>query len=1047
MDFSKQDIAEFKSLINNWATAQQAKEIILDSKGGWGGTTQAFKDIAWNIWEWFWNLYKDVVNMPLSALWQKTLWGEDYKGGILERSLQTAREKWFEASQKILWVNEAKKETGQTEFESWFQWAMKIVEAPFNILWDVFMSSLSTLTPDKQKEQIKSKIEEIAQTEWGMKAVSAIDDISFWLKEMKKQNPRAMWNIEWLATFLEGLTAIYWGQAVSKTTKQATEWLEGGIKRIKKAGVYKSDELIEQQIKEQTQPRKTIFQSQMEQRKIKKMRDTEAIAWNILQPYKGMVDNLKDANVGLQRVIKEWNLADIEEIKFSDLLSETNQMLSKYGRMLDDELKSIKFEYKDDSLHAALSQLDDIYSGVASKEMRNKVVEIKTLLQKHETSGLNPSEMNQVKILHTKANSLFSDVWKESKWFSKDDLRSVRRELKTLIENIAEENGITNIKDVNKIYWELSSTRIALENQVKNLKSYQGRQLPETVWSKAWELLGKIPVISSWLRGVVGELWFALRADKINPIQIESRLKELVKELKTVGQYTDEVKDVVKQFAIEAKALPQKSSFKEAILTENQIIQQSKEALEKARIRVSDVVPDAEEYKATSSIITELNTPDDLLDFRKSVEWLTIAKRDELLKMIDEKVNVINEMNNISLASSWMRGEYGDDLVDAFRDIYRNEVQLKTTKGADKYTTVEFNNSAGFKRFSDIAQEYVDENPWLWDMTVQDLYDSMKAKMINDDISSLRKVYEIEKKDAINILEDFTGENTKTISDKIASKMRISDVDTVRNTINEFAKKFWDKIKDYLEDIIDTIAEKTGARINFFSTRTKEFVWNKLDDIADKVGARAKFMDDTGTGMSGKIDDFNTVGTTWSADIKLVEQYYKSRTWEMDVSDIIKRFEKSSDANKEKILKKAKEFSPLNNYTEHQWRINSYLRNWEWLESTKIKANQVIDELKKLPKYDWDVYRWVSKYEWIEDLKIWDTFSDKAILSSSQSKIVADRFADDVLFEIKSKTGRDIWNFGTMKSEQEVLFLPNTKFVIEDIVNTKDKTIIKMTEK
>jgi len=98
----------------------------------------------------------------------------------------------------------------------------------------------------------------------------------------------------------------------------------------------------------------------------------------------------------------------------------------------------------------------------------------------------------------------------------------------------------------------------------------------------------------------------------------------------------------------------------------------------------------------------------------------------------------------------------------------------------------------------------------------------------------------------------------------------------------------------------------------------------------------------------------------------------------------------------------------------------------------KAKAYKVISELKNIENHIGTVYRWASK-NWLPELKIWWILSDKWLLSSSKQKLVADRFAKDYLFEIKSKTGKDISKYSSMKSEDEVLFLPNSEFKIVDI--------------
>lgn len=846
MEFTAKDVSEFKSLVAKGTSPQQAKEIIINSKQDKGGFTNAFLDVSANIYEWVENLWADIINIPLSLMGKEKIkpmreqlipTGEEYKWGIVWRSVDTISQRWKELWEAImLWGNE------QSEFESGFQWAMKAWRGILDIGGDAFMSTLSTLTPNKQKEALKSKIQEIAETDWGEAALRFANNLSMAYNSFKSKNPRAWRNIDALGTLVEWATEIAtWIVSVRWIRK----WAEESI-HLWKEWAYKAEEFIKK-INEQKQQvsapmeGKWTIASEMFQ---KEKRATEEISANILQPYKGMTEDLPKANMGLQRVIQESDVLSEENISFANLLSYTNQTLGKYGRMIDESLQQIKFQYKDDSITSALEQLEDVYSNVASKKGKAELENIINLRNEAETVGLNPSQINEVKILHTKANSLFNDKGIATGGFTSDDLRNIRTELKTLIENIAEERGITNIKDINKTYGEIATTKIFLENQVKNLKSYQWRQLPETLPVKVGKIIGRIPVISWGVRGALWQLGVSLRSDKINPIEVQKRLKKLTEELYDTWMEAGEVDNIVKQVATEIKAIPQKTSYKEAILTENQIIQESKAELVNTQQRLSTDNPEAESYNIANESISEINNPSDLEELKKTIRESWLVRQEELINKIDNKIQVINEMAIISDSASNLRGEYGDSLVDNFRELYRNELNLKTTKWGDKYTTIEFNETAWFKRFSDSAQEFINSNPWMSDMTVQDVYDELKAKMLNEDISALRRNAKLDREETIKVASEITENNITPISKKIASKLRTDDINTVRKTINEYAKKYGEKLKDYIWELIDEIAERVWARINLFSTRSKEFVnetalkgkealGNKLDDLAE----------------------------------------------------------------------------------------------------------------------------------------------------------------------------------------------------------------------
>lgn len=134
----------------------------------------------------------------------------------------------------------------------------------------------------------------------------------------------------------------------------------------------------------------------------------------------------------------------------------------------------------------------------------------------------------------------------------------------------------------------------------------------------------------------------------------------------------------------------------------------------------------------------------------------------------------------------------------------------------------------------------------------------------------------------------------------------------------------------------------------------------------------------------------------------------------------------------------------IKNYTGPKYeKMNKALRSGDVGKDEKLKTqiDAVIKALKKdsdkLPVFQGTVYRGACLPESIvETLVPGAFFSDKAFFSTSRNKAKASQFKSNdqaVLFEITSGTGRQVAKFSKHKEEDEVLFLPNTRFEITKV--------------
>lgn len=289
----------------------------------------------------------------------------------------------------------------------------------------------------------------------------------------------------------------------------------------------------------------------------KELRAVEDIAGNILQPYKWMVENLDDATNGLRRVVEEtWTSTDT----FQWLLWKIDESLTKYWKMKQESLWQITQTRKSVSAQKALENLENVYDGVSSKEMLATQSRVRQLAKKNMQEWLTPLEMDEVKVLHTKANNLFNEKWQTTGWFSSDDLRGIRKDLKNEIEDFAEANWVTNIREINKAYWEIADAKTLAQNQVDNLKAYKGRQIPATRVQKIADFIMEFPVVkqafSDPARILASSLFKTLRWDKINPIEVQKRLPNFLKELKEAWVRSWDLQKIEMMIQNEIKLLP-----------------------------------------------------------------------------------------------------------------------------------------------------------------------------------------------------------------------------------------------------------------------------------------------------------------------------------------------------------------------------------------------------------------------------------------------------------------------------------------------------------
>ena len=150
-------------------------------------------------------------------------------------------------------------------------------------------------------------------------------------------------------------------------------------------------------------------------------------------------------------------------------------------------------------------------------------------------------------------------------------------------------------------------------------------------------------------------------------------------------------------------------------------------------------------------------------------------------------------------------------------------------------------------------------------------------------------------------------------------------------------------------------------------------------------------------------------------------------------------------------------------YTEDAYHeINKYLRGdlEEVPEYFKVTIDKLDSALNKIENYEGEVHRTLrllpdSVQQYVNQFEVGEIKMFKEFLSTSYGDYYMN---GNVVFEIKSKTGKKVEQYAWNKNEQEVLFRRNSTFLIKNIRyesherlasifdNNKDVYIIEMEE-
>ncbi|MGE3610376.1 MAG: ADP-ribosyltransferase domain-containing protein [Bacteriovoracaceae bacterium] len=105
--------------------------------------------------------------------------------------------------------------------------------------------------------------------------------------------------------------------------------------------------------------------------------------------------------------------------------------------------------------------------------------------------------------------------------------------------------------------------------------------------------------------------------------------------------------------------------------------------------------------------------------------------------------------------------------------------------------------------------------------------------------------------------------------------------------------------------------------------------------------------------------------------------------------------------------------------------LNATLRGVKSDSDCLETADYLNTVLRSLPKKNAKIYRGTKLLPELKSLKVNSCISDKAFVSTSLRKWVAEQFTDKALMVIKAKSGRELGYLSAVWEEEEVLLPPN----------------------
>lgn len=469
-------------------------------------------DISSNIYEWTENLSVDVINEWLELFWKKPIkplreqlvptW-EDYNWWLLKRSVDTIQKRWVE-----LWeINTETVEWNQTVLEWITQSTTKLARWVFDIAWDSFITWLSTLTPDEQKRQLNSLVQEMVNTEWWQKTIETIQILQEKYNKFKKENPRAWRNTDAIWTFLEWAIALTWFwlvnkwiQSTQKTWQELTEKLLKNIPWNIKNIPWKIDNKIQETWE------KLLIKMQNNAMKKNQLQAEEATSRILQWETKDIIPALKTFNkIDLKDVNDYKWLWDKVNTNLKNIVETQDELLKAKWTILNIEnatktINTSKWKITTNPIKNAIDDIDrvildtweDLY---ALKFWDDTIWDITSRIKNWQWTIKDYNDLARF------YNSEFKSKIYTKKWDAKDSIIADRYENNRIwIKNFVRDNLWDDIlKQLDLDYSNAAKTKQLIEKAIEWVNKLEQKIKQWWLWEKTGRLVARaIDISSMW---------------------------------------------------------------------------------------------------------------------------------------------------------------------------------------------------------------------------------------------------------------------------------------------------------------------------------------------------------------------------------------------------------------------------------------------------------------------------------------------------------------------------------------------------------------------
>lgn len=977
----------------------------------WKYVWTAIWDFSEAVVTWIDNVATDITNNTISKItWVKykplreqlvPTW-EQYQGGLLQRSIDTTKEKWQIGAEALS--------------EWWFKWAYQYgwanVGALTSVAWDVFMSWLKTLSPDSLESQVKTQAENIAQnTAMWRNIVDLLNEYQSNMDYLSKNDRDAYRTYQAHFSYLEWLAEVVW---IKKVWWVFKAWDVNALKSMSKEQLTK--------LNTQLMDKATLW--------------VEKVAewlWNVKQSTfsetQSIFDRLPWVSKEYQKAISpEWVEFEVEQTPwfFQNVNDKVFQKSSEEMAVQSVFPKQTKEKWISARLNAwkiALNWIEQLYNDKARwivksdiREMggwvewidewltywgkkiweytnsdytinlANEVEELKKVLDK-QFSKLNPDMYNRVKNvvrefemmpevtinnLQEWISNIKSDVFSnfeitkqlassstgKALWKFLDELQTKFDTAIDIASGQSEElaKAKSSYSKYKKIQKDLVDSYIVSQRNAGKWLSktagqltgaYEILQNPSLSWVVKWILLKQSWDLISKARSRDGNWEMLMR-------NLDRRAVENYKLNKNYDPKTENMAGNTRSNRTNNSSATDMSIDNSNV--DNIQLKDKKEIVEFAW----EVARQIEENMWNKEILEEI---------REMIKDADIP--DRYKDFLDEKVN--NYIKNVddyqkemdmSLSSEWnLTDVYWDDLVKAFNRLQGIQKRTKTTKGWDKMTSVEFQSSSAYKTFSDYAQEFINER-WM-DKSVQELFDEM-TDFTDWNLPRFQTSGQTKRKTWINRYDD------QVISDYL-DKNYDRFPHLKKPSVEEYKATFENLQPNLQKNILKNLKEESEPKeLIALHNLSKE----KLQKIQDLWWMPWPSLAVTKAWIP--FEEFWDITLVWS---KWLITSPKAKTYSADIYS--PRVPNPTIQIKDNaLIKRISDETWID-----EWKVQSDIEDWFYKRWEEYK--DYIDEIdsaieKKL--YKWTTYMWKKKYaDYTLENIVKDMFSNKNVQWSESS--------------------------------------------------------------